>query len=447
MNIGALLSGNVGRASLLLAFFSVAAKVAGFWRDRVLASQFGASRDLDIFYSAFKVPDLIFNLIILGAISSAVIPVFVEHFKQDQARAWRLMRNFMTIALAVVIMLSVLAYFFADPLARLVSPGFSAEEHALLVQLLRIMLLSTVIFAVSTIVGAILQATERFFAYALAPVLYNLGIIVGGIYFVPLATEQGYAGIVGVAFGVVLGALMHLVIQVPSAMLAGFRPGLVWDLSDLGLRKMVRLMVPRTIGLGAYSIEGAMLNAIASVMAAGSIAMFNLANNLQFVPISIVGISVATAVFPRLSSSAAENNRQAFRDSLTKAVASTLLAAGLAALAMGVLRTWIVEILFTAGAFKSGDAAVTANAMGILMFGVIAQSLIPIFSRAFFAMQDTATPVFVSVFSIFLNILLALVFGLVLDWGIYGLALSMSIAANVNCVLLYTLLHRKYLAI
>lgn len=447
MNIGKLLSSKVGRASLLLAFFSIGAKVVGFLRDRILTSHFGTSGDLDVFYSAFRIPDLIFNLLILGAIASAVIPVFIEYFKEDQEKAWRLMRNFMTIAVSIVIALCAIAFIFADSLAGFVSPGFSAEQHVLLVQLLRIMLLSSVIFAFSTIVGAILQARERFLAYSIAPILYNAGIIVGGIYLVPFAVERGYSGIVGVTWGVVLGALLHLVIQVPAAWRAGYRPGLVWEPWEPGFRKIVRLMIPRTIGLGAYSIEGAVLNAIASVMAAGTITVFNLANSLQFVPISIIGISVATAVFPRLSASAVENDREAFRSGLTKAVTSTLLVASTAALVMVILRKWIVDILFAAGAFSAADVALTANVTGILMLGVVAQSLIPILSRAFFAMQDTGTPVFVSVFSIFLNVLLALVFGLVLDWGIYGLALSMSIAANVNCVILYFLLHRRFLAI
>jgi len=447
MNIGALLSGKVGRASLLLAFFSIGAKIVGFLRDRILTSRFGASKDLDIFYSAFKVPDLIFNLLILGAITSAVIPVFVEYYKQEPGKAWRLMRNFMTIAVTIVILFCIVAFIFADPLADIISPGFAPEQHVLLVQLLRIMLLSSIIFAFSTIVGAVLQATERFLAYSIAPILYNAGIIFGAVYLVPFAVDRGYPGIVGVAWGVVLGALLHLMIQLPAAWRAGYRPGLVWEPSEPGFRKIIRLMVPRTIGLGAYSIEGTVINAIASVMSAGSITIFNLANSLQFVPISIIGISVATAVFPRLSASAAENNRDAFRENLAKSVVSTLVVAGAAALTLFILRHYVIKVLFASGAFTSANVSVTANTMGILMLGVVAQSLIPILSRAFFAMQDTGTPVFVSVFAIFLNILLALVFGLVLDWGVYGLAISMSITANINCAILYFLLHRKYLAI
>lgn len=447
MNIRVLLSGKVGRASLLLAFFSIGAKIVGFLRDRILTSHFGASQDLDIFYSAFKVPDLIFNLLILGAISSAVIPVFVEYYKQDQDKAWRLMRNFMTIAVITVIIFCVIAFIFADPLAGIISPGFSPDQHVLLVQLLRVMLFSSIIFAFSTIVGAVLQSMERFLAYSIAPILYNAGIIFGALYLVPFATDQGFPPIMGVAWGVVLGALLHLLVQLPAAWMAGYRPGFVWEPFEPGFQKIIRLMVPRTIGLGAYSIEGTVLNAIASVMSAGSITMFNLANSLQFVPISIIGISVATAVFPRLSASAAENNRDAFRENLTKSVTSTIVVASLAAVALILLRHPMIQILFTAGAFTATSASITANVMGILMLGVVAQSLIPILSRAFFAMQDTGTPVFVSVFSIFLNILLALIFGIVLDWGIYGLAISMTITANINCVILYFLLHRKYLAI
>ncbi len=165
------------RASGLLALFSFIADLAGLLRDRILAAHFGASHALDVYYSAFKIPDLIFNLLVLGALSSAFIPVFIEHYRADQARAWRLAQNFITLAFSAVAVAAALIFLFANPLARLVAPGFTGADRVLLVQLMRLMLLSPVLFAISAVLGSILQSLERFLAYAIAPILYNTGII------------------------------------------------------------------------------------------------------------------------------------------------------------------------------------------------------------------------------------------------------------------------------
>ncbi|MBX4211742.1 MAG: hypothetical protein KW806_03070, partial [Candidatus Yanofskybacteria bacterium] len=180
------------KTSALIAFFSFVAKITALWRDRVLASQFGASPDLDVYYSAFKVPDLIFNLLILGAVSSAFIPVFLEHYRENQSRAWRTAHNFFTTSFLGVIAASILLFIFAEPASRIIAPGFSPDQHATLLKLLRLMLLSPIIFSISTIVGSVLQALERFLAYSMAPVMYNLGIIAGAMYGVPFARAHGW---------------------------------------------------------------------------------------------------------------------------------------------------------------------------------------------------------------------------------------------------------------
>ena len=316
------------KAGAALAFFSLTAKAAGLLRDRILASHFGAGSTLDIYYSAFKIPDLIFNLVVLGAVSSALIPVFLEHYRVDREKAWRLAKNFLNISFAAVSVSAVIVFVFAGPLSAVIAPGFSGAAREILKNLLRVMLLSSLIFSLSAVMGSVLQALERFLAYSLAPIFYNAGIIVGALYFAPWAGSRGIDEIYGLGAGVVFGALLHLAVQLPPALAAGFRFGKLtvssstrfrasrfggfFDFYDDGFRKIFRLLIPRTLGLGAFSAGSAVINALASTMAVGSITAFNFANNLQFVPISVLGISVATVVFPKLSFHAAGNEKDFF---------------------------------------------------------------------------------------------------------------------------------------
>ncbi|HYU65044.1 MAG TPA: lipid II flippase MurJ, partial [Candidatus Paceibacterota bacterium] len=275
-------------------------------------------------------------------------------------------------------------------------------------------------------------------------ILYNTGIIIGALYFVPYFRISGRPEILGLGAGVVLGALMHLLLQAGAALKAGFRFRLIWDMADDGFNKIIRLMIPRTLGLGAYSIESAVTNAIASTLGAGSITVFNFANNIQFVPIAVLGVSVATAVFPRLSSHASSQEFEAFWSRLKEALGRTLMIVGSVAVLVFLFRELIIKIIFQTGAFRGGDVHATAQILGIFMFGVVAQSLIPIMSRAFYALQNTRTPVMISVLAIAVNISLALLFTFRFHFGIQGLAWAFAISGNLNFLLLYLLFRRRY---
>lgn len=433
------------RAGLVLGVFSFIADIAGLLRDRVLASHFGASRTLDIYYSAFKIPDLIFNLLILGAISSAFIPVFIENYRKDQLTAWRVAQNFISVGFFAVIIAVGAMLIFIRPLVSLIAPGFQGSDRETTITLTRLMLLSPIIFSLSSIVGSILQSLERFISYAIAPILYNIGIILGAVYLAPVFKSHGRLEVLGLGLGVILGALLHLVVQLPSAVRAGFRFKVVLSFADQNLRKILRLMVPRTVGLGAYGIESMVTNAIASTMSAGSIAVFNFANNLQFVPIAVVGVSMATAVFPRLSLHASGNERSEFKSKLNETLKNTFYIVAPIALLVFVLRGFIIKTVFGIGLFRSDNIEITASVLGIFMTGVIAQSLIPILSRAFYAFQNTRTPVIISLIAIGLNVLLAITFSFGLGWGIRGLAVAFSIAGNVNFLLLYLFFRRFWI--
>ncbi len=431
-------------ASLTLAVFSFMADIVGLLRDRILASHFGASRTLDIYYSAFKVPDFIFNLLILGAISSAFIPVFIEQYRNDPSNAWRLSQKFFTFAFSAVLVTCAVIFVFMGHLAPIIAPGITGEDQRILVGLTRLMLLSPIIFSISTIIGSILQSLERFLTYAIAPVLYNLGIVVGALYLAPFAVANGLPAVFGLGFGVLLGALLHLLVQLPAVLRSGFRFRLVFDFADTNLRKILKLMVPRTIGLAAFNIDSIVATAIASTMPAGSIAIFTLANNLQFVPIAVVGVSVAIAVFPRLSTHVSGQEFTEFKQKLNTSLRLTAVLVTIVAVSVFVFRHLIINTLFGVGLFRGASAETTATVLGIFMFGVTAQSLIPILSRAFYAFQNTLTPVLISLVSIAVDVALAVIFSFVFHLGPPGIALAFAIAGNLNFLLLYAMFIKKY---
>ena len=426
------------RAGTMVAFFTIVGKLLGLWRDRILAGQFGASAELDIYYAAFRIPDLIFNLFILGATSSAIVPIFIEYWQKERPLAWRAAGNFLNVMSAGVFAISLVAMIFAEPIARLIGPGFEPDSILILAGLIRIMLISSMIFAVSTILGSILHALQRFLAYSLAPVFYNLGIIAGAIYLAPRW------GIYGVGWGVVIGAALHLAVQLPVAWQAGFRFSRAFDLSDGAFRRMIGLMVPRTLALGAYNVGLTIVTAIASLMTAGSLTILNLATNLAYVPVSVIGISLATAVFPQLSSDATTRDLGEFKRKLNHALLITLLLTGVVAMGMFIFRNLIIDILFRVGSFADADRAKTASVLGIFMFSVVAQSLMHIITRAYYSFQNTKTPFLVALFAIMLNVGLSYLLGLQMNLGVKGIAIATVIAYNLNFVLLWVMFRIKY---
>ena len=429
--------GIVGRASILLAVFQLLSRLVGLLRDRVLASHFGASDILDVYYTAFNIPDFVFNLLVVGAVSSAFIPVFIENRHKDEAGAWKMAANFFNVLFVSVMVTVVLLFFFVPSLVDLIAPGFSGPKKDLAILFTRVMLLSPLIFSVSVVFGSILQSFNRFLAYAFAPIAYNLGIIFG-----VLVLEPKF-GPLGLAEGVVLGAFLHLAVQVPAAWRAGFKWQAIFDFGSEGMRKIFRLMMPRTIGLAAAQINTIVLYALATLMPVGAVAIYSFANNLQFVPIALVGISIATASFPTLSRKALLEDKREFVGQLKQDLKKTFFLVVPFSVLVFLFRNEIVGLVLQVGQFSAVDTLQTARVAGFFMIGVWAQSIVPILSRAFYALQDTKTPVAISIVSVALNILLAFYFVRFGSWGVEGLALAFSLAGILNALLLLVFLKRK----
>lgn len=423
------------QTSAFLAFFAVASRALGLLRDRILAARFGASDILDVYYVSFGIPDLIFNLVVAGAISSALVPLFAEYAGQSLERGRDLIRIFLNHTLAVVGVLVVIGAVCAPWAVEIIAPGFAPEHQELAVVFLRVMLLAPLCFTVSMVVGAMLQAQKRFISYALAPLLYNAGIIIGAVWFVPRF------GPLGLAEGVVLGALLHACAQLIDAYRSGFVWHAVWNWRDAGLWRVYRLMVPRALGLSVQHIGWLVLNAIATTISIGSVSVLNLAYNIQYLPIAFIGLSVATAYFPDLSHDAlvrprAQVIRQVWRLAIMVGGALCVIVLG-----MFLLRNMLVALLLGAGMFDGGDITTTSTMLAWFLLGVPAQGVIALLARCFYAFQDTKTPAIVSGIAV-----VAMVVGgwlCVGVWGPYALAAAFSGASVLQAGLLVLLLHSR----
>lgn len=427
---------NVTTAALIVGVASLASRLVGVFRDRILASTFGAADTLDAYYAAFKIPDFLYNLVILGALSAAFIPVFTEYLEsRDKHEAWRLAERVLSVVGGAMLIACFVLFFLAPTLIPITVPGFDGEKLAFTIQLSRIMLLSTFFLALSAVMGGILQSTRRFVAFSLAPVFYNVGIIIGVVFFVP------NFGPIGLGWGVVLGAFIHLAVQASVALRLGLERIPFPSFSHEGVRRILRLMAPRTMGLAVMQINLIVILALASSLAIGSVAVLNLAMNLQAVPVGIFGISFAVAAFPALSRAASVKNKEKFRIALGGTARKVVFLILPATALILLLRAQIVRIILGQGEFDWDDTIRTANVLGIFALSLVAQSLVPLFSRAFYALQNTWTPLWIGAIAEGTNIVLAIL--LVDRYGLNGLVAAFSIAAWISLLLLWWRLRVK----
>lgn len=447
----------IGAAAGILAISGFLSRLLGLVRDRLLAGTFGASPDLDSYFAAFRIPDFIYSLIIAGGVIVAFLPLFSEYFSKNQKEAWKFVNNLLNIFLFLLILISLGILVFAPLLVKLIAPGFNPQQLSLTTLLTRILFLSPILLGLSSIFSGLLQYFNQFLAYSLTPLLYNLGIIFGILFFAP------YSGILGVALGVVLGAFFHLAIQIPSAISCGFKYQPIFNFQEPGLKRVFLLMASRTLAAASWQINFIVITAIASTLAAGSITIFNLANNLQYLPFGIVGVSFATAAFPFLSRLWANQKNGDFIKVFSSTFRQTLYFIVPITFLMYTLRNQIVEIVLKQGQFSQVAAQLTAVSLGLFCLGMIAFSLVPLLSRAFFSFQDTKTPTFIVLAAITLNITLSFYFTWLLNFSnffsnflieffslptdleiaVLGLPLAWSVGSIFQFLLLAIFLYRR----
>ena len=424
---------NFTPAAFLIGGLSLVSSILGMIRDRILAAHFGAGEALDIYYAAFRLPDLVFNILIFGALSSAFVPVFSQYLTKNKKQALKIASYVLNLVLISILFISLICVILAPYLVKMIVPGFTAEKLQTTVELTRIMFLSPILLSISGIFSGILTTFKRFLIYALAPIMYNLGII-GGIYiFVP------EIGIHGLAWAVVLGAFCHMLIQLPGAISSGFRFSLKFNLRNKAIRKIGRLMIPRSLSLMVNQFNLLFATIIASTLMAGSLAVFNLANNLAGIPLTIFGAPFAVAVFPVLAFAFNQKNIKKFKHVFSKAFIRISFFVIPSTVMVLVLRAQLVRLVLGTGNFDWQDTVLTFQVLGFLALSLFFQSLIPLISRAFFALHNTWVPFISGLIAAVVNITLA--FLLSKTMGIGGVALAFSISQTLNLLIMLVILH------
>ena len=414
------------------------AKILGLIRDRLLAHVFSPDT-IDIFWAAFRLPDLIFQIAILGALSVAFIPVFTEYFEsKGKEDAFELARSILNIALVVFILLSILIYIFATPIiSNFIAPGFAPEKSAQVVSLTRIIIFGQVILIFGAFFIGILQSFQRFIIPALAPVFYNLGIILGIVVF------SKSLGITGAAIGVIIGAILHALIQLPLIWSIGFRFKFPSKFLHPGVREIVRLMSVRTVGLAAEQINETVGLALASLASIGSVTYLTFAQHLQVVPIGLFGATLAQAALPVLSSERARGKIEEFKITLLTTMHQILFLALPAAAILIVIRIPVVRLIFGASQFDWRATVLTGATLAYLSIGLAAQAVSLLLVRGFYALKDTRTPVLVSLSVVTVNIILSVYFITALKLEVWSIGLAYSISAILSGILLFWTLHFK----
>lgn len=430
---------SIAGAALVVAFFGVASRLLGVVRDRILAAQFGAGDVLDTYYAAFRLPDTLFELVVAGALGAAFIPIFSGLLAADERnRAWRVAHGVFIAVLGAIGIIAVVLWICAPLFVHAIVPGFDADKATATVQLTRIMLLSPIFLSVSAVLGGILVSFQRFVYNAAAPILYNIGIIIGAKVFVPVI------GTPGLAWGVVLGAVLHASMHMIDAYRIGFRVSdirLASMMHNRDVTKTILLMVPRMFSSASNQLSLLLVTFFASTLAAGSITIFTFANNVQSVVLGLFGIPFALAAFPVLSGSFASGDSEGFNDVLSRTLRRILYYTVPLSAIFFVLREPIVRIVYGAGHFNLADTRTTYQVLGIMCVSLFAQSIVPLLARGFYAMYDTKTPFYIALVSQVINVVVIVV--LIRHWQIYAIAFAFTIAAIVNAALLFGYLHRS----
>ena len=384
--------GGLHEAAYLLAIAAVASQFLALFRDRLLAHMFGAGTTLDLYYGAFRLPDILFATIGSLVSASVLIPFLSQKFKESDETGKHFFDAVFTVFFVTIVVAAILVWVLALWLVPLVLPGFRGTEalHTL-VFLTRILLLSPIFLGFSNLFASVTQLKSRFFIYALSPLLYNCGIIFGAVVLVPLW------GVPGLAVGVILGAAAHMAIQLPFIVSQGLFPALVGMRYWKTAREVVLISIPRTLAISANELAELVLISLASLLSVGSISVFNFSFNLQSVPLSVIGVSYSLAAFPTLARYMSEGNGKKYVEYVVTTTRHIIFLCVPVTALFIVLRAQIVRTILGSGKFSWADTRLTAAALALFVLSLTAQSLILLFTRARYSTGNTKTPLMINV--------------------------------------------------
>ncbi len=440
------LSGSIAGAAGIIVVSMVASRVLGLIRQVAINAEFGVSAEADAWYAAFRIPDTIFMLLAGGALLSAVIPVYAEVRARGDARALRrFVADLFKIVGTATIVVAAIGALLAGPLMRAIAPGFSDQTLDIATGAARWLMLSPVLLGLSAVAKAVLQSRRRFVFPAVSPVVYNLGIIFGVLV---LARQFGVAGLV---WGALIGAGLHLAVQLPGFGRGGGAadgpatvrrsPGSALGLDNPDIRSVIRLVLPRLLGVAVLQISLIYVNILASLQGESSVAAINNAFMLMLLPLGVFAMSLGEAALPELSDRWAGRDRSTFAGLVTGLTRHVLFLNIPAAVVLAVLAEPIVAVLFQRGLFDARATELTAAALQWFAVGLAGHAAVEVLVRGFFAMQDARTPVLIGVGSLAVHMVLSWLFAQVM--GHAGIALGVSIGVLIEAMVLGLVLARR----
>ena len=443
---------NVKLAATIMASSTLLSSLLGFFRDRLLNSAYMPSKNgafagypvgLDAYTAAFMVPDFMFAVLVSGALSVTFIPVFNERWvKGNKQSAWQISSSMINFMALITMAASVLIIIFADPLMKyLIAPGLSESGHALAVSMMQVIAVNPFIFAVAAVIASIQQAVGRFMFCALAPMLYNVGIIIGTVWFTGGVNLFGWqifdGGIMGVALGVVLGSFLQLIVSAVGLAGLGFDYNFKIYWRNKGFRKVLSLLPARSVDQGMDYVVSLVEVNLASRLADGTVRAYQQALTLHMMPINLIGVAISNAAFPQLTEHLGEGRNDLFQKDLRSLLRIVFWMALPVSVVIFFTRGYVVHFIR-----NTGDPLI-AGILGCLVVAILFRTIYHIAARAFYARQDTKTPLYISIFSITLNIILAIVLSMVLKMGAYGLAWAQSTVAVLEVVVLLAVMNRQ----
>ena len=428
--------GALARAGLTLTGAFLVARVLGWLRVIVIGTTFGLSRDLDAFFAAFPIPNLIYEIVAAGALASAVIPILASlRATGETDRAWRIASTMLNLMLVLVAALGILAGLAAPLIVPLIAPGFDPGQQALTVELTRVMLIGPVFLALGSVATSVLNASGRFAASAMAPIAYNLAMIAAPLLF------AGALGIHSLALGVVAGSILHFAVQVLPMRRAGYRYAARVDLGDPLAREALALMVPRAVGLTAGQLTFVVATAVASGLGAGAVAAFSIAFSVFQIPLGVIGIPMGIVAMPTLAAHLARGEVERYVDLLMRAIRLLLWAVVPLTLLGIVVRQEAAAVLFQYGRIDAAAVALVAAPLGVLLLGLASESAVNVLARAFYAARNTLIPVLAALVAVAVNCVLMVLLGSLS--GLPGMSLAIVVGSWIELVLLLAILRRR----
>jgi len=426
-------------ATFLLALSQLFSRILGVARDRIFAHIFGATGgdgifNLDLYFAAFRLPDLVYSLLIFGTLSAAFVPLLVEKKGKSSDR---FVSNVLNFLLLTVVVLGGVVFIFAEPLTKIITPGFSDAEIILTAKLLRIQLLAPLFFTFSAIFGGLAQHVHKFFYYSLAPIFYNLGIILGAVFW----GEE--FGVIGISWGVTIGAATHAVIQLPVIFIAKFRWCAVLNFREL--QTFFRLAGPRVLALVSAQLQLVVITIFASILGRGTLSVFNFSWNLASFPLGIAGLAFATTSFARLARLANSKKKKVFRQVLQNGFLGILFWVLPAAVGLFFLRNEITSLILQTGEFGATDVTTVAQSLAIFSFAIPAISLLPLLNNVFFAQKNTRVPLFAGLVGLVVATFSAAFFAQFS--GTTALATAYSLATLVTFLILVWIGRRNFIGL